>query len=642
MPDPTTGPADSPDNDDWEQHNGEFLAAALRWLRLRLIQSTTDEELAGAAAEVTRTERLGPPALVGLADRLGLSRFERDTLLLAVAVELDPGIAGLCAAANGDERLAHPTFGLALRVLPDPAWEVLSPRRGLRFWQLVELNQLPGQPLVAAAIRADERIVHFVKGLNYLDDRLDHLVTPLPADPGLDLPDSQREVIEALHANWGHPVQLAGADQASKRLIAARAAAEAGLLAYRLPVNLLPARPAELDALTRLWRRESALLPVALYLDAEDADGTVEENRPPVGRFIDRISGPVLFAARESWPDLGRAPVFDVEPPTPAERADAWQAQLGVPGDALAGQFALDVGTIRDIAVPGDPDASWQAARAHTRPRLDSLAQRLVPKIGLDDIVLPDDAMAVLNQITEQVEHRTTVYEQWGFGARITRGLGVSALFAGPSGTGKTMAAEVLAGQLRLDLYRIDLSAVVSKYIGETEKNLRRVFDAAEGGGAVLFFDECDALFGKRSEVKDAHDRYANIQVNYLLQRIEAYRGLAILATNTRTALDHAFLRRLRFVVEFPFPAHEQRKAIWRKAFPAGAPLAELDFDRLAALPVSGGVARNVALNAAFQAAADGGRIDMRHLLAAARAEFRKLELPIRERDFVLGGEHTG
>ena len=196
------------------------------------------------------------------------------------------------------------------------------------------------------------------------------------------------------------------------------------------------------------------------------------------------------------------------------------------------------------------------------------------------------------------------------------------------------MAAEVIANELRLNLYRIDLSAVISKYIGETEKNLRRMFDAAENGGAILFFDEADALFGKRSEVKDSHDRYANIEINYLLQRMEAYRGLAILATNMKSALDTAFLRRLRFIVRFPFPGVAERKAIWQKVFPADMPRTVLDYDRLARLNVTGGHIHNIAINAAFLAARAGSPVRMALILDAARAEFSKIERPINEADF--------
>jgi SpoVK/Ycf46/Vps4 family AAA+-type ATPase len=262
------------------------------------------------------------------------------------------------------------------------------------------------------------------------------------------------------------------------------------------------------------------------------------------------------------------------------------------------------------------------------------LAERLIPKATWDDIVLAANAESLLRQIAQQVGQRGTVYDEWGFRQKLSRGLGISALFVGDSGTGKTMAAEVIANALNLNLYRIDLSAVVSKYIGETEKNLRRLFDAAEDGGAILFFDEADALFGKRSEVKDSHDRYANIEINYLLQRMEAYRGLAILATNMKTALDQAFMRRLRFIVNFPFPGPKERNLIWQKIFPLETPLAGLDFEKLGRFNMTGGSINNIALNAAFMAAHQGTAVTMPLVLAAARTEFRKLERPIREADF--------
>jgi SpoVK/Ycf46/Vps4 family AAA+-type ATPase len=233
--------------------------------------------------------------------------------------------------------------------------------------------------------------------------------------------------------------------------------------------------------------------------------------------------------------------------------------------------------------------------------------------------------------LASQVRHRMKVYETWGFSAKGRRGLGVSALFVGESGTGKTMAAEVLARELALDLYRIDLSAVVSKYIGETEKNLKQVFDAAEEGGVLLLFDEADALFGKRSEVRDSHDRYANIEVSYLLQRMEAYQGLAILTTNSQSALDKAFQRRLRFTVSFPFPDATQREAIWRRIFPAETPNCGVDYTKLAQLNVAGGNIRNIALNAAFLAAESKAPVGMLHVLQAARLEAQKIERPLSE-----------
>jgi SpoVK/Ycf46/Vps4 family AAA+-type ATPase len=276
----------------------------------------------------------------------------------------------------------------------------------------------------------------------------------------------------------------------------------------------------------------------------------------------------------------------------------------------------------------------WDDCLLMTRPRMDALAQRIVAKATWDDIVLPGPELTLLRRVASQLRHRMTVYETWGFARRMNRGLGISALFAGPSGTGKSMAAEVIANDLRLTLYRIDLSAVVSKYIGETEKNLSRLFDAAEEGGALLLFDEADALFGKRSEVKDSHDRYANIEINYLLQRMEAYRGVAILATNMKSALDTAFMRRLRFIVSFPFPSVVERTLMWARAFPERVPTEELVPARLALLPATGGMIHNIALNAAFTAADRDVPVSMDIVMEVARTEFRKLELPIVEREF--------
>ena len=222
----------------------------------------------------------------------------------------------------------------------------------------------------------------------------------------------------------------------------------------------------------------------------------------------------------------------------------------------------------------------WNALREAARGGLDALAQRIDSRATFEDLVVPPPVSSQLREIASQLRHRQRVYEEWGFGARGNRGLGIAALFSGESGTGKTLAAEAIANEARLDLYRIDLASVVSKYIGETEKNLSRLFDAAERSGAVLLFDEADALFGKRSEVKDSHDRYANIEVAYLLQRVESYRGLAILTTNMKSALDRAFLRRIRFIVQFPFPDEAARAAIWRRQFPPAAPVEAVDSQR--------------------------------------------------------------
>ena len=264
---------------------------------------------------------------------------------------------------------------------------------------------------------------------------------------------------------------------------------------------------------------------------------------------------------------------------------------------------------------------------------MEGLAQRIEPMARWTDLVLPETQRQGLQDLVMHVRHQRLVYETWGFKAKSHRGLGISALFHGVSGTGKTMAAEVLANELDLDLFRIDLSQVVSKYIGETEKNLRRVFDAAEEGGAILLFDEADALFGKRTEVRDSHDRYANIEVSYLLQRMEAYRGLAILTTNLKGALDEAFQRRIRFIIAFPFPDAARRAEIWQQIYPSQTPTEGLDVQKLARLNVTGGNIRNIALNAAFLAAEAGDPVGMQHVLQAARREYVKMEKPLTDNE---------
>jgi ATPase family associated with various cellular activities (AAA) len=670
---------------DWQDVNHDYLAAALHWLRLVLRRhaeggnpprpalvnvgrrasknlalpagqdraaAVTDSQVTAARQALVAAEAGEPaPALIELSDRLGLSPFEQKVLLLCAAMELDPAAPGLCALAQRDERRPWPTFALAFELFDDPSWEALSPRGPLRDWRLVEITQLPGQPLTASALRADERIVSYIKGLNYLDDRLEPLLTALPA-PEDGLPASQAITATAVLEGWARSaelsrapvVQLLGPDAAAKASVAADAAGRLGCQVYRLAVGLLPAQATDLETAARLWSRESLLLPLVLYLDAQADDGGAPDRA--VGRFLANSSGLFLLGTREAWPELmPAASVVDVARPTPPEQHAIWLRTLGLEAERtagqLAGQFDFDAATIDRIArTAAGHNAGeqlpwlWDASAAICRPRMDALAQRIDGRATWDDLVLPESELELLHQIADQVRHRADVYNGGGFGERLSRGLGITALFAGPSGTGKTMAAEVLARDLRLSLYRIDLSAVVSKYIGETEKNLRRVFEAAEQGAAVLFFDEADALFGKRSEVKDSHDRYANIEVNYLLQRMESYRGVAVLATNMRSALDQAFLRRLRFVVTFPFPAAAERRVIWSKVFPSRTQTADLDLDRLAGLTATGGMIHNIALNAAFLAARDATPVTMPLLLQAARAEFRKLELPVAEGDF--------
>jgi SpoVK/Ycf46/Vps4 family AAA+-type ATPase len=294
-------------------------------------------------------------------------------------------------------------------------------------------------------------------------------------------------------------------------------------------------------------------------------------------------------------------------------------------------QSAIFQASSIDIQQASMKETLWGICRQQARPRLDELAHRIAAYGHWDDLVLPEKEHQVLREITAHVKQRARVYETWGFEQKNPRGLGISALFSGASGTGKTTAAEAIAQVLDLDIYRVDLSAIVSKYIGETEKNLRRIFDAAEGGGVILLFDEADSLFGKRSEVKDSHDRNANLEVSYLLQRMETYRGLAILTTNLKSSIDQAFMRRIRFIVQFPFPDAVQRAEIWRRCFPDQTPTEALDFDKLGKLSIAGGNIRNIALNAAFIAADAGEAVQMKHILRSAKSEYVKLERPLTE-----------
>jgi hypothetical protein len=678
----------------WERANAQFLSDAVAWLRERLERyiaamngpAVKDEsEAAGdaphtedatAKAKAKRGARKAaaahddalpvnhlpidpgmdpPPALAILGNRFGLTAFELDVLLLSVAFELDTRIAGLCARAHDDALRAFPTFALALTLFDEATWDVTSLERPLRHWRLVEVERRPALPLTLSPLHSDARTVDFVKGFNRLDERLANLVLPIDTGAFEQLPASQDALVTRIvqafgaHRKAQTQVQLIGPDAEGKRRIAAAAAAQLARNAWELRAAWLPPAPAEIDDIARLWDREALLWPTLLLLEADKLDDEREaEASRAAQRLLSRLSLDVLIVSRVALPGQGASSLaLEVRPPTTSEQLEAWQRALdGVLGATvlapqLAAQFSLDLPAIERIAASalsqsGDvPPAFriWDECCLFLAPRLDSLAQRIDAKATWDDLVLPPEQDAQLHQIATHVRGRYTVYEEWGFAEKMSRGLGISALFAGDSGTGKTMAAEVIANELRLPLYRIDLSVVVSKYIGETEKNLRRLFDAADSGGFILFFDEADALFGKRSEVRDSHDRYANIEVNYLLQRIEAYRGLAILATNAKSALDSAFVRRLKFIVDFTHPSAADRRRIWERSMTSKAPFAGVDVDRLARINATGGMVHNAVLGAAFAGASDG-TITTDLVLTSLRAEYKKSNRPINESDF--------
>jgi hypothetical protein len=670
----------------WHEANQRYLMARLHLVRLALMSHAAnvreelgrksradaleglDEQTRKGAVEQSEIEEAlraideaavqlqAPAALDQLSAALGLSPFERDLLLLCAGVELDGSFASLCASAQMDARRGFPTFSLALAALPEAHWNALTPAAPLRRWRLIEVVQ-GNESLAQSPLRIDERVLHHLAGVSYLDERLRGLIEPIAITH--ELPSSQRELAERIAGFWtggrdsdAWPmVLLCGRDHAGKRAVAAESCRALGLRLHIMRAADVPQAAAEREALARLWEREAVLLGSALLLDQAE-----QEITHAVLSFVEGLSGMLFVAAHETLKARER-PVFrvDVHKPTTAEQQSLWHSALGPLAHELNGelerlvsQFSLGTEGIRAASVQASEGLSgddrtalsgsvlWDACRTLARPRLDDLAQRIMPAATWDELVLPEQQRRALLDISAHVRQRARVYETWGFASKGERGLGISALFAGASGTGKTMAAEVLAHELRLDLYRIDLSQVVSKYIGETEKNLRRVFDAAEEGGAVLLFDEADALFGKRSEVKDSHDRYANIEVSYLLQRMEAYRGLAILTTNLKSAVDPAFLRRLRFIVQFPFPDAVQRAEIWRRIFPVDTPILNLDVNRLGRLSIAGGNIRNIALHAAFIAADAGEPVTMAHLLRAARGEYAKLEKPLTETE--IGG----
>ena len=586
-----------------------------------------------------------------VAAAFGLDEFERSVLLICAAFELDPQLGRLCAQAF-EGGPPYPTFGLACEVLANPRVEAFLPAAPLRYWRLVELSS--GSSLTTCPVHIDERILVHILGSSQLDGRMAGIVRLVGAAPAAFPSQAAlgRELAAAWQRSWDDgalpAIQVSGADPDVVRSVTADAAERLGLSMLVADGDALPSDPRELDGLSRLWWREAELDRRLLVVDLRRSDAVEPARAAAIRRLIEAVLVPVCVETTTQQPIEGRKQIYLRVPPLdPQEQRQLWLLEVGEGAlpeaalDRIVSQYRLPAREIAAasteargrVAAQGDEmslgDALWAACRTHSRPRLGGLVQRIEPKARWADLVLPRAQVAVLHLLALQVVKRFTVHERWGFALRNSRGLGLASLFAGPSGTGKTMAAEVLAGELGLDLYRIDLSQVVNKYIGETEKNLGRIFDAADAGAGILLFDEADALFGKRSEVRDSHDRYANVETGYLLQRMEDYRGLAILTTNMREALDSAFLRRLRFTVEFPFPDAQLRAEIWRRIFPPETPTENLDFERLAQLSVSGGSIKNIAVNAAFLAAGEEAPVSMGQILGAARLESVKLQRPL-------------
>jgi hypothetical protein len=588
-------------------------------------------------------------ALQRLQSVFGLSSFERDLLVLCAGAGLERRFLSACAAAHQEGGAVWPTFGLALSALEEPHWSAISRARPLRYWHLIEVES---GSLLHAPLRINERVLQFLIGVPAVDERLEALVRPLDPRLSVSAVEQSSNLTESIRPAVNHwnrlpamhdPILLVGQHASTRTSAFLEICRKTHLRPCAIHAADIPTEAAEREQFCRLWTRESVLSGAALCIQTDDTESyrnllpALRQLETPVavevqlGSQAERLEGLRIY----------------LPPMLAAERKKIWSAYLGPAADRLNGDldrivdhFLFDEPGIQisalaaqeEMAANEGQDAGqviWRSCRRHARRSLEKIAQRLEPRGMWDDLVLPQQQIETLRQIVIHVRQRAIVNEDWGFALRYARGLGLSVLFSGASGTGKTLAAEIMAAELNLDLYRIDLASVISKYIGETEKNLRTIFDAAEESSAILLFDEADALFGKRSEVRDSHDRYANLEVSYLLQRVESYRGIAILTTNMQHALDSAFVRRFRFIIQFPFPDAASRERIWERIFPSAAPLDSVKFEKLAQLNISGGVIRNIAVHAAFMAAENQEAIGMKHLHAAAQIEYSKMAKPL-------------
>lgn len=649
----------------WSSMSPELAAARgeLAEERRALEQQALQAERGGAVLPLRRIARL-----------FGLSSFEQDVLLLALAPEIDLRYERLYGYIQDDVTKKRPSIDLALRLLcgtPDEwiwaraAFMASAPLLHHRLIQLFEDGQR--QPaLLARFIKIDDRIVAELLGQPVLDPALQSFTALQRLTRSLDDLVLPAEFVARLRqipagAEGGLVLGLQGSYGSGRKAIAEALCAEAGLpLLYVAMDKALESDLSPVEMAQRVLR-EAILDGAAIFLEGIEQVLIADELRAwrhAILAALDEYQGYTFLPLDGSWEARGafkRSSYLRLDLPTPSysEREQIWRLQLGADApdevvlQQLASTFRLSGGQIGDAVAMARALARWRggkpgpgdlysACRAQSSGRLNSLAHKINSTYCWDDIVLPPDQINQLREICIQVRHRRTVLERWGFDRRLAMGKGVNVLFAGPSGTGKTMAAEIIATDLGLELYKVDLSTLVSKYIGETEKNLDRVFTAAREANAILFFDEADSIFGKRSEVKDAHDRYANIEVGYLLQKMEEYDGVVILATNLRKNMDDAFVRRLHVAIEFPFPEEADRLRIWRKVFPEEAPLAEdVDTEFLARqFKLAGGNIRNIALLAAFLAAEDGNVIQMAHVVRAIKREYQKLGKLVTESEF--------
>jgi SpoVK/Ycf46/Vps4 family AAA+-type ATPase len=609
--------------------------------------------------------------LCELQRRFGLEQRDLDILLVAAAPELSLKFGRFYSYLQDDVTKRRPSIDLVLNLLSTSFADKLAGRARLEpsapllqygILEVFEEPANPKPPSLARYLRLDPRILAFLLGSDVVDPQIASYAGCV-ASIGGDVPNTMTtglsEFIERavrLYQISGRLLlHLHGPKGVGKRTWA-------GALCARLRIRLLvvdggaliAASASKFEVLVRSIAREAVLLESAIYWS--DFDPLLSDTRHRA-LFFDAVAqqGGILFLAGNrplnavGSPDLAGLLSIEIGMPTRNERIRLWKESLGddLPPEldaelpAVAAKFRFTAGDIAAAAASTRVRACWRhpeeplatpaelyaSCRERSASALNELARKVRPRQQWNDLVLPDDTIRQLLEICNRVRYSANVLEDWGFGQKLSLGKGLSALFSGPTGTGKTMAAEIIAAELGLDLYKIDLSIVVSKYIGETEKNLSRVFSEAEASNAILFFDEADALFGKRSEVKEAHDRYANVESSYLLQRMEEYEGISILATNLRRNMDEAFTRRLSFMVHFPVPECEERLRIWHRTFPPPTPLADdVDLVYMATqFKLSGGDIKNIALAAAFFAASEGTRVSMLHLVRATRRELQKL-----------------
>jgi|JI8StandDraft_1071087.scaffolds.fasta_scaffold05804_3 SpoVK/Ycf46/Vps4 family AAA+-type ATPase len=625
-------------------------------------------------------------ALPRLADIFRLSTFEEQCLLTCFAIEIDARYEKHYAFLQNDVARKHPSAALLLDLLcPNQgerqaarrAFSVQSPLFEYRLLQVADARGDAVSPSLSRALYIDQRIANYLLGITSIDDRLLPVARLITNDPRLaSLPVSLAKLADRMKAFVRHHLasseapkglafHLYGADVAAQRAAVESICRDLALLVVFVDIEKAMAAGPTSSELPWLIGREAVLLPAAICIESTDSwldDAKSFAQREAWFTAIRGFSQLTFLLGRSLWSPgkLSEGLIYiEIAFPTPAVevRRALWEDHLAArqvhatidPG-VLASRFRFNAEQIRNALDAAETIAYWrdparqtvtaedisEACRAQVSLKVSGLAVKTAPVHKWDNLVLPPDHLRLLRELCNQARHRHIVYGDWGFERRLSLGKGLNALFTGPPGTGKTMAAEVIGAELQVDMYKIDLSQAVSKYIGETEKNLDQMFREAESGNAILFFDEADALFGKRSEVKDAHDRYANIETGYLLQRMEQHEGIVILATNLRNNLDEAFCRRMHFVVEFPFPDEEHRTRLWEGLFPADVPRdEEIDFRFLAKqFKVPGGNIRNIGLCAAFLAAAEGTGLTMPHLIMATRREYKKLGWPCTANDF--------